>query len=88
MNMFLAPSKETEERRELKESAEGRRDGGGERGEKEERKREIVGKREMFLMTLEADRKKQQPNYLLQDFFFLLCLSISLRFSLFLFAGL
>ena len=74
MNMFLAPSKEMEERRELKERAgergmeEREREREGERGGgEEERKQEIAGKREMFLMTLETDRKTatQLP---LQDF--------------------
>ena len=39
----------------IERRSRGKRDG-GERG-KEERKREIAGKREMFLMTLETDRK-------------------------------
>lgn len=61
MNMFLAPSIETEERRELEERA------GGEAGMEERREGEIIGRREMFLMTLESDTRTA-TQLLLQDF--------------------
>lgn len=75
--MFLAQSKETEERRELKERAgEGGMEGRGKRGEE---MRDSKKEREMLLMTLKLT-EKQQPNYRCRT---VLCLSICLCFSLF-----